>query len=147
MTDPSVSKPEHPSACFRCGECCTRYQVLLEPSEMQRIAGFLGINVEKLRAEYTDPRWPVPGKFLLKHRDNGGCIFLIHRGKEALCAIHVAKPRACRDWSPSLSRKECTQGLSRVWGITATESGDFCGTQHDRAAFAEYLKSFSSEDS
>lgn len=113
---------------------------------MQRIAGFLGISVEKLKAEYTDPRWPVPGKFLLKHRDNGGCIFLIHRGKEALCSIHVAKPRACRDWSPSLSRKECSQGLLRVWGITTNESGDFCGTAHDRAAFAEYWESFSSED-
>lgn len=147
MTDPSISKPEHPSACFRCGECCTRYQVLLEPAEMQQIAGFLGIGIEKLKAEYTDPRWPVQGKFLLKHRDNGGCIFLIHRGKEALCSIHVAKPRACRDWSPSLSRKECSQGLSRVWGVTANENGDFCGTAQDMAAFAEYSKTLSSDES
>jgi Fe-S-cluster containining protein len=113
---------------------------------MRQIAAFLGINMETLRAEYTDPRWPVPGKFLLKHRDNGGCIFLIHRGKEALCSIHVAKPTACRDWSPALSRKECSQGLSQVWGLAANENGDICGSIPDKAAFAEYLKTFSLEE-
>ena len=145
MIDNSASPPERASVCFRCGECCARYQVLLDPAEMGQIATFLGINSEKLKAEYTDPRWLVPGKFLLKHRDNGGCIFLIHRGKEALCSIHMAKPGACRDWSPSLSRKECSQGLSRVWGLATNENGDICGAAHDRTAFTEYLRAISED--
>jgi Fe-S-cluster containining protein len=138
MPDDAASRSQHASVCFHCGECCTRYQVLLEQPEMQQIAAFLGITLEKLKSGYTDPRWPVPGKFLLKHRDNGGCIFLIHRGKEALCSIHVAKPRACRDWSPGISRKECSQGLSRVWGLAANENGEMCGLAEDKAAFAAY---------
>jgi Fe-S-cluster containining protein len=130
--------------CFRCGECCTRYQVLLDEYEIKQVAEYLGINPEKLLADYIDPRWPVPGKFLLKHHDNGGCIFLVHRGKEALCSIHTTKPKPCRDWTPSLSRKECSQGLGRVWGLAANENGDLCGAEHDITAFVEYIRSIQS---
>jgi Fe-S-cluster containining protein len=134
-------EPDFFNTCFRCGECCTRYQVLLDREEMERVAGFLGISVRCLISDYTDFRWPVPGKFLLRHRDNGGCIFLVHQGKEALCSVHVAKPNACRDWAPGRSRKECSQGLARVWGLVATEEGDLCGPEHNRQAFLEYLRS------
>ena len=140
--DPGPSaETEYTTTCFRCGECCTRYQVLLDDGEMEEVATYLGISPEKLKADYTDPRWPVPGKFLLRHRDNGGCIFLVHHGKEALCSIHVAKPRACRDWTPAISRTECSQGLARVWGLAASEAGELCGAEHDKKAFLEYLKS------
>lgn len=129
------------NVCFRCGECCTQYQVLVENFEIERIADFLGITPSKLKAEYTDPRWPVPGKFLLRHRDNGGCIFLVHHGKQALCSIHTIKPRPCRDWTPGLSRKECSLGLARVWGLAVNEAGEICGAEHDKAAFTEYMRS------
>ena len=138
------TEPEYASTCFRCGECCTRYQVLLDRGEMEQVASYLGFSPEKLKADYTDPRWPVPGKFLLRHRDNGGCIFLVHQGREALCSIHVAKPRACRDWTAALSRKECSQGLARIWGLAASEAGELCGAEHDKQTFMEYLRSITS---
>jgi Fe-S-cluster containining protein len=141
----STGEARFSSACFRCGECCTRYQVLVGDREIKQIADYLGISPEKLKAEYTDPRWPVPGKFLLRHRDNGGCIFLVRQGKEALCSIHTVKPKACRDWTPALSRKECSQGLARVWGLAASEDGELCGDDHDRKAFTEYMRSISNE--
>ena len=143
MSPDSSPAPESAfsTACFRCGECCTRYQVLLDDAEMEQVATYLGISMEKLRDDYTDPRWPVPGKFLLRHRDNGGCIFLVHHGREALCSIHIAKPRACRDWTPGLSRTECSHGLAYVWGLAASEAGELCGAKHDREAFLEYLRS------
>jgi Fe-S-cluster containining protein len=143
--DPSsVPESAFSTACFRCGECCTRYQVLMDEFEIEQVAGYLGVSIEKLKADYTDPRWPVPGKFLLRHRDNGGCIFLVRQGKEALCSIHVAKPRACRDWAPALSRKECSLGLARVWGLAAKENGDLCGAEHDKQTFLDYLRSIAS---
>jgi Fe-S-cluster containining protein len=140
----SVREARFSTACMRCGECCTRYQVLLDEFEVEQVAGFLGITTEKLKTEYTDPRWPVPGKFLLKHRDKGGCIFLVYQGKQALCSIHMAKPKACRDWTPALSRKECSMGLARVWGLAANENGDLCGAESDIKAFTEYMNSISS---
>ena len=127
--------------CFRCGECCTRYQVLLDEFEIGQVAGYLGISAAKLKTEYTDPRWSVPGKFLLRHRDNGGCIFLVRQGKEALCSVHIAKPGACRDWYAALSRKECSLGLAHIWGLAANENGELCGAEHDINAFTEYMRS------
>jgi len=95
------------AACLRCGECCTRYQVLLEEFEIEQVAGYLGITVEKLKEKYTDPRWPVPGKFLLRHRDKGGCIFLVYQGKQALCSVHIAKPKSL----PRLDTRLLPQGM------------------------------------
>jgi hypothetical protein len=132
---------EYLDTCFRCGECCSRYQVLFEEGELKQMAEYLGISPAEFQKEYTDPRWPVSEKFLLRHRDNGGCIFLVHHGREALCSIHVAKPRACRDWNPSISRKECSSGLARVWMLAANEKGELCGAEHDKQAFLDYLKS------
>lgn len=129
------------TVCFRCGECCTRYQVLMDEPEMKQVAEFLGISPEKLKEEYTDLRWPVPGKFLLRHRDNGGCIFLVHHGKETLCSIHITKPQACRDWTPAFSRKECSLGLARIWGLAMNEAGKLCGSEADKVAFTEYKRS------
>ncbi len=139
--NPSSSGPA--DACFRCGECCTRYQVLFEEPELRRMAEFLGITNAEFVKQYTDPRWPITEKFLLRHRSNGGCIFLVHHGKEALCSIHVAKPDACRAWMPSLERKECASGLGRVWGLAITEGGELCGEEHDKKAFLDYLNSIS----
>jgi len=142
--DPSPPESAFSTACFRCGECCTRYQVLLDGGEIEQVSMYLGISTARMKVDYTDPRWPVPGKFLLRHRDNGGCIFLVHHGKEALCSIHVAKPKACLDWTAALSRKECSQGLARVWGLAAKENGELCGAEHDKLTFLDYLRSISS---
>jgi Fe-S-cluster containining protein len=129
--------------CFRCGECCTRYQVLFEEPELERMAAFLGISKAEFVKEYTDPRWPITEKYLLRHRANGGCIFLVHQGRQALCSIHAAKPQPCIDWAPSFERKECAAGLGRVWRLTVTGSGELCGEEHDKKIFRDYLDSIS----
>ena len=133
--------PESLDTCFRCGECCTRYQVLFGDGELRQMAEYLGISPAEFQKEYTDPRWPVSEKYLLRHRANGGCIFLVRQGKEALCSIHVAKPQACCDWSPSLSRKECAAGLARVWGVAVKQDNQLCGEEHEIKAFLDYLES------
>ena len=141
-TDPEAgTEPEYAGVCFRCGECCTRYQVLVDRDEIEAISGYLGISPSEFIRDYTDPRWPVPGKSLLRHRDNGGCILLVQRGRESLCSIHSVKPRPCREWTPDLSRKECRGGLVRVWGLALNQNEELCGTEHDKKAFREYLKS------
>jgi Fe-S-cluster containining protein len=133
--------PAYLETCLRCGECCTRYQVLLGESEMRKMADYLGLSAEDFKKDYTDPRWPITEKYLLRHRANGGCIFLVHQGKEALCSIHVAKPQACRDWSPSLARKECSSGLARVWHVAIKPDYQLSGEERDLQAFTDYLKS------
>ena len=99
-----------PFICLRCGNCCSKYQALVEDAEMERIGCFLGITREEFISRYTDSRWPVPGKHLLCHSEKH-CIFLVPRGEDWLCSVHPVKPQACRDWMAGPDRPECRKGM------------------------------------
>jgi len=116
---------------------------LVEEKEMQQIADYLGISLEQLVTEYTDARWPIQGKFLLRHLDGRGCIFLTQHGKEFLCSIHKVKPFPCRNWAPALAHRECLCGLNRIWGLVVSVNGEICGDNHDKKAFSDFLRSVS----
>ena len=45
-------------ACFRCGICCTEYQVNLSLAEGQRIADRLELVWEEFLNRYVDKSWP-----------------------------------------------------------------------------------------
>ena len=100
--------------CFRCGVCCTRYQVCLGLVEARQIADELGLDWDEWLDLYVDRRWPGTDSFLLNHR-NGACIFLEQTEARNLtrCLIQSFKPSACREWMPSLYRRDCQDGLIR----------------------------------
>jgi len=98
--------------CFRCGVCCTRYQVRLSLEEAQQIANELGLAWDEWLDLYVDQRWPGTDSFLLRHC-NGACVFLerIEARNVTCCLIQSFKPSACREWTPSLYRQDCQEGL------------------------------------
>ena len=63
--------------CFRCGVCCTKYQVRINLTEAQCIANDLGISLGVFFERYVGQRWYRPESFLLRHC-NGACVFLEH---------------------------------------------------------------------
>jgi Fe-S-cluster containining protein len=74
-----------PIPCFRCGICCTCYQAPLTPEG-----------------------------YLLKHTKKG-CVFLAWDADgKARCTIHPSRPKACREWTPSLAKPECLEGLAKL---------------------------------
>ncbi len=98
--------------CFRCGVCCTRYQVRLSLVEARQIADDLGFDWDEWLDRYVDQRWPGTDSFLLRHC-NGACVFLerIEARNVTRCLIQSFKPSACREWTPSLYRRDCQEGL------------------------------------
>ena len=128
--------------CFRCGECCIRYQVRPSLIEARRIADELGLPFDQWLATYVDKHWQRPESFLLRRR-NGACIFLEHgqRGNETSCLIHHVRPSACRDWTPSLYRRECREGLVKYWGLSVNQSGQVEGTREKLEEFHNFLNS------
>jgi Fe-S-cluster containining protein len=96
--------------CFRCGVCCQRWQPLIGRAEAERLARFLGLPVEAFLARYARPYPLDDAQYQLRERD-GGCVFLRFEAGRASCAVHEARPQACRDWDASLSRRECLDGL------------------------------------
>jgi len=102
-----------PIPCFRCGICCTCYQPPLTIKEIDNIASALGISRSKCISKYAI-KVPIKEGYLLKNTRNG-CIFLAWDADgKARCTIHAFRPKACREWTPSLSRPECREGLAKL---------------------------------
>jgi Fe-S-cluster containining protein len=119
-----VKNPKEESreiSCFRCGECCRKYQVLLERDELLRLAGYLHVSA---------------GEFIEKYSDR----------REFLCSVHKVKPGACRAWAAAPSRRECRQGLERYWHLSLDSAGQFTGKPDDVRAFNNFLGSFETGD-
>jgi Fe-S-cluster containining protein len=102
-----------PIPCFRCGICCTCYQAPLTLEAIDNIASALGISRSKCISRYA-LKVPIKEGYLLKHTKKG-CIFLAWDADgKARCTIHPFRPKACREWTPSLTKPECLQGLVKL---------------------------------
>jgi len=102
-----------PIPCFRCGICCTCYQPPLTAEDIENIASALGISRSKCISRYA-AKVPIKEGYLLK-RTEKGCVFLAWDvdGK-ARCTIYPSRPKACREWTPSLAKPECLEGLAKL---------------------------------
>ena len=102
-----------PIPCFRCGICCTCYQPPLTMEDIDSIASALGISRSKCISEYVH-KAPIKEGYLLKYTKKG-CVFLAWDADgKARCTIHKSRPKACREWPPSLSKPECWEGLAKL---------------------------------
>ena len=102
-----------PIPCFRCGICCTCYQPPLTTEDIGDIASALGISRSKCISRYAH-KAPIKEGYLLKHTKRG-CVFLARDADgKARCTIYSSRPKACREWTPSLSKPECLKGLARL---------------------------------
>jgi Fe-S-cluster containining protein len=127
--------------CFRCGVCCTRYQVRIELPEAKNIAERLSLSLSEFLNLYTDSRWPGKDSFLIRHQ-NGKCIFLksLKRNKVTRCIIHSFRPQDCQNWTPDIGKPECQQGLSK-WDLKINSTGELNGPIENLRQFFSFLKS------
>jgi Fe-S-cluster containining protein len=137
-----VNKEVVSTPCFRCGVCCTKYQVYLTLIEARRIADELGLTWEEWVDRYTSQSWAGSDSFLLR-RCNGACVFLerVKDNNITRCLIQPFKPSACREWNPSLYQRDCQEGLAKYWGLTVSPLGQPEGTDQDRRRFLSFLES------
>ena len=144
--EPDQVTPQDTSVCFRCGVCCTECQPQLTIPEAQSIAAAMGIDLETFIDKYTDDSWPGVDSYLIDTYQ-GTCIFLERSegSKIASCRIHGIRPLACREWLPSLSRKECRQGLKKYWGLMVDDSGQLHGPAAKIRDFLDFLNSIEAE--
>jgi Fe-S-cluster containining protein len=102
-----------PIPCFRCGICCTCYQAPLTSEDIDDIASALGISRSKCISRYA-VKVPIKEGYLLKHTQKG-CVFLAWDvNRKARCTIYPSRPKACREWTPSLAKPECREGLAKL---------------------------------
>lgn len=104
---------QNPIPCFRCGICCTGYQAPLTSKDIDKIASALSIPRAKCISSCA-LKVPTKEGYLLK-RNKRGCIFLAwDTNGKARCAIYQSRPKACREWTPSLAKSECLKGLAKL---------------------------------
>lgn len=129
-----------PIPCFRCGVCCTCYHPPLTSEDTDRIASGLGISRSRFLARYA-VKVPTKEGYLLKH-SREGCVFLAwDQDGKARCLIHPSRPKACREWTPSLSKPECREGLAKLKSrgqIMLLE--ELFGSSEDRQALGSSLE-------
>jgi Fe-S-cluster containining protein len=101
-----------PIPCFRCGVCCTCYNPPLTVEDIDDIASALGTQRSKCISMYA-VKVPIKEGYLLKHTKTG-CVFLAWDADgKARCIIYPSRPKACREWIPSLAKPECREGLAK----------------------------------
>lgn len=98
--------------CFRCGFCCIGYHPRLSVEEIKSMGENLRISPDEFISRYVQ----VTQIGYLLQQTEYGCVFLDweNNGTRARCAIHSFRPEACRNWTPSLLRSECRDGLMRL---------------------------------
>ena len=102
-----------PIPCFRCGICCTCYRSPLTTGDIDNIASALGISRSKCISRYAG-KAPIKEGYLLKHTKKG-CVFLgWDADGKARCTIYPSRPKACQEWTPSLAKPECREGLAKL---------------------------------
>ena len=75
-------------SCLMCGKCCREYRVVLKPEEWLRLLELYGPSVVEVGH----------GRFFLKRRPDGSCVFLMHVGDKWVCGLQDMKPKACKLW-------------------------------------------------
>jgi len=140
-------KGEPAFPCFRCGICCSRYQIFMSLAEAQIIAEKIGITLDAFVDYYLDPRWPGSETIVIRNIGSK-CPFLDQQSDSifGLCRIHEVKPFCCRQWQASRGRKECRQGLSRYWNLIVSEDGELQGSPEDILCFQTFIESLREEE-
>ena len=102
-----------PIPCFRCGVCCTCYQAPLTPEDIDNIASALAISRSKCISKCA-VKVPIKEGHLVKTARKG-CVFLAWDADgKARCTVYPSRPKACREWTPSLAKPECREGLAKL---------------------------------
>lgn len=133
--------------CFRCGVCCTKYDVRISFLEARGIADKLGVRWGEFLYRYVSQDSSNPESFLLR-RNGKACVFLENVGNSNMsrCLIHPFKPSACKEWNPSLYRRDCQEGLAKYWGFTVSAFGLPEGPEQNLKRFHSLLESLSSPE-
>jgi Fe-S-cluster containining protein len=89
--------------CGRCSLCCQHKQIQVNPYEIARLAGGLGVSTAQFRE-----RWTEEGAGAHLARDtNDTCVFLGAEG----CTVHADRPLVCRIYP--LGRHVSAEGQER----------------------------------
>ena len=85
--------------CIGCGNCCAGPEegdIWITKPEIERLAKFLRMNVDKISAEFIHR---IGNRFSINEQPvNKDCVFLTDTGSGKGCAVYSVRPNQCRTW-------------------------------------------------
>src|SRR5262245_14741477 len=114
LVTPDGRAATRPIPCFQCGVCCMKWQPLLSPAEIRRLASDLGLTVRIFKRRHIRPYPLRRGWGMLTTGATGGCTFLAFEAGRSFCTIYEHRPAVCREWGAGLDKRECVTGLARM---------------------------------
>jgi uncharacterized protein len=89
-------------SCTQCGNCCSGPPgyVRFTTEEAERIAGFLGVSLERFIADYTHETRAGRSIKDVKTSRGWDCVFLDRESVpgRAVCGVYEHRPEQCRTW-------------------------------------------------
>ncbi len=132
MNDDKVSpRDTAPSAsfkCVRCGACCEwKGYVRLTDDDVDRIAGFLGMDIVEFTDQYTRLTEDRRSLALLE-KESGACVF--YEPDPPQCVVNEVKPTQCVEfpfgWRNAGWEKVCAGARNGARKIGLTQSDREC---------------------
>jgi hypothetical protein len=115
-------------ACNRCSLCCQGKVIQVNPYEIARLAGRLGVSTAEFRARWTEDG---AGAHLTRRAEDDTCSFLGPQG----CTVHPDRPLVCRIYP--LGRQVAADGTER-WSHLAPHPRTL-GVYAKDGTIADYL--------
>ncbi|MGV8122763.1 MAG: YkgJ family cysteine cluster protein [Candidatus Xenobiia bacterium LiM19] len=98
--------------CRRCGRCCSLFEVIVTPCEIEQIASFLKISISEFRTDFLGAEpytWSDHNALIRKSTPSGRtgkdrirkCLFLREESRDMhCCEIYEVRPSVCRSYLP-----------------------------------------------
>ncbi|MBI2079498.1 YkgJ family cysteine cluster protein [Candidatus Micrarchaeota archaeon] len=114
-----------PTACMRCGRCCTSFGVCITLFDIKRIAEgtglkpieFVTFTPEPPERERTEPAILLEGKYsllILKWKPKKGRVCKFYDENSGLCSIYNSRPTLCRTYPFKLKNNRLVDVKSRA---------------------------------
>jgi Fe-S-cluster containining protein len=143
MNGPTIN---HPDACMRCGNCCTRFGVCITPFDIKRIseaqgkppASFVSLVLEPPQRERREPAIIIDGKrrlLVLKRDARDICCFYAASG----CLSYESRPMLCRTYPFRLEGRKLVDMKSRACPM------DWMPKREEKKAYLKDLMAYEKE--
>ena len=122
-TKPNGPPSPRPSYdCLKCpAYCCRSDRIIVETSDLKRLAKHFGIDVETARSRFTKVK---EGEQVLRHQKDAiyGSICMFIHTKTRRCTIYDARPGVCHEYP---DRPRCGYYDFLKWERNHQEDEDF----------------------
>jgi Fe-S-cluster containining protein len=87
--------------CKACAKCCHGLYVYISHKEAELISQTTGMRIEDFINTTLPEKHQRAGFYIIRHAENGDCVFLERQDEDYHCNIYSDRPNICRNFPSS----------------------------------------------